>query len=771
MTTMRDINIIDFSSIFQSISAQRRTGTLRVVGPDDEKLIYFNRGNVELVLAKQRKFLLGEALVKYGKLDRERLEEALSKQRKSGKELGKVLVEMGVLSERDIQEAVAFQITEEVCDIFSWERVDCQFLEDEAAPDIQKILDEGIRVAVNAESLIMEAARRIDEWGIIKKLVPSTKDVFQATPESFHYFQEEGWDAEREVLSLIDGVRDVEEVIQKARMPKFDALKILHKLVSNKEVEPVPVPRLLELGLRFSNEGNLRKAIRLFERAEELGAEGLEVDHKLAKAYEAVGNVKKAVEKYLVYARRKEEQGDLDAAVYAYGRIINLQPDELRWHKRLIEVLIKQGRREEVVRQARRLEEKLLAHNQKDEAVALWKRIQQMAPDLPVTYEALSKLHLKFDETVQAIIELENLAGLLLMRGEREQAVKVFRRILQLDDECVQARMSLAATLADLGQTEQALSEYTKLSEMLQRTGILQEGGNSAFLLDVYRKMADLEPQNIDVRWRLVDAYLSGDNTEGALQTLREMADILRSQGDKKRELVKVLEKMSQLSPDDEEVLLELGDAYADCGMSQQAIKIYERLALAAMQKGKHEDALALCQKCRRVEPLRIDTFRLMAEIYGRLGETERQAEFYRQIAWLYIAMEHYEAAEDALVRASELQSADLGTLLLLAETYKKRKKKEKVKSLLLRLAKTAVRQRDLGLAARFIDELERSGLSDDSVTDIKKELKVLRTRLEEGAKLPVIERPAGGSIISSIPGIRIIKPKKEQTQPNPDEE
>jgi len=766
MTTMRNINIMDFSSIFQSIGGQKRTGTLRVVGPDDEKLIYFNRGNVELVLAKQRKFLLGEALVKYGKLDKERLEEALAEQRKSGKELGKVLVEMGVLTERDIQEVVAFQITEEVCDIFSWEKVDCQFLEDQAIPDIQKILDEGIRVAVNPESLIMEAARRIDEWEIIKKLVPSTKDVFQATPESFHYFQEDGWDAEREVLSLIDGVRDVAEVIQKARMSKFDALKILHKLASNKEVEPVPATRLVELGLRFSNEGNLRKAIRLFERAEELGVEGLEVDHKLAKAYEAVGNVEKAVEKYLAYARRKEQEGDLDSAVQAYGHIINLQPDELRWHKRLIEVLIKQGRKEEVVRQARSLEAKFLAHNQKDEAVALWKRIQQIAPDLPVTYEALSKLHLKFDETVQAIIELENLAGLLLMRGEREQAVKVFRRILQLDDECVQARMSLAATLADLGQTEQALSEYTELSEMLQRTGILQEGGNSAFLLDVYRKMADLEPQNIDVRWRLVDAYLSGDNTEGALQTLHEMADILCSRGDMKRELVKVLEKMSQLSPDDEEVLLELGDAYADCGMSQQAIKIYERLALAAMQRGKHEDALTLCQKCRRVEPLRIDTFRLMAEIYGCLGDVERQAEFYRQIAWLYIAMEHYEAAEDALVRASELQSADLATLLLLAETYKKRKKQKKVKSLLLRLARTAVKQRDLGLAARFIDELERSGLSDDSVTDIKKELKVLRTRLEEGAKLPVIEKPAGGNILSSIPGIRIIKPKKGQTNP-----
>lgn len=762
MTTMRNINIMDFSSMVQSISGQRRTGTLRVIGPDeDEKMIYFNRGNVELVLAKHRKFLLGEALVKYGKLGKEQLEEALARQRKSGKELGKVLVEMGVLTERDIQEAVAFQITEEVCDIFTWEKVDCEFLENQTTPEIKKILDQGIRIAVNPESLIMEAARRIDEWEIIKKIVPSTKDVFQATPASFHYFQEDGWDAEREVLSLIDGVRDVAEVIQKARMSKFDALKVLHKLASNGEVVPVPGPRLVELGLRFSNEGNLRKAIRLFERAEELGVEGLEVDHKLARAYEAMGNAEKAVSKFLSYARRKEEEGDLDAAVYAYGRIINLQPDELRWHRRLIEVLIKQGRKEEVVRQAHKLEEKLLSRNKKDEAVALWKRIQQAAPDIPVTYEALAKLHLKFDETVQAIIELENLAGLHLMRGEKERAVKVFRRILQLDDECVQARMSLAATLADLGRTKAALDEYTKLANMLQRTGIINEASNKAFLLDVYRKMSELAPEDTDVRWKLMEVQLLGGDKEGALTTLNEMREILTRKGDGKEGLVKVLEKISELKPNDEDVLLELGDAYAACGMSQQAIKIYERLALAFLQREEYEKALTLCGKCRKVEPLRIDTFWLMAEIYGRLGETVRQAEFYRQIAWLHIAMEDYEAAEKALVKASELHSADLGTLLLLADTYQKRHKNDQLKSLLLRLAKTAVKQHDIGLASRFIDRLEKMGASDESVKDLKKELNVLKTRVKEGTRLPVIERPIPHrGEPTSIPGIRIIKPK-----------
>ena len=761
MTAQRNMNIMDLSSIIQTLSAQKRTGTLRIEGPDDEKLLYFNKGNIELVLARHRKFKLGEALIKYGRLTEERLEEALAHQRQNGGELGKILVEKEILTEKEIRDAVVFQITEEVCDVFTWQSADCEFLEDRALPEIEKLLGHGIQVMVNPESLIMEAARRVDEWEIIKKIVPSTKDVFQATPASLRYANEEGWEPEREVLSLVDGVKDVADIIQKAKMPKFEALKTVYKLASNGDIESVSGARLVELGLQHSGQGDIRKAIRLFERAEELGVEGLDIDHRLARAYEAMGAAEKAIAKYLAYARRKEQDGEMDQAVYAYERIIQLDPEEMKWHERLIGVLIKQNRREEVIRHARRLETKYLARNQKERAVAVWHQVQEAFPDAADSYEALAKLHLKYDETVQAIIELENLAGLHLLRGEKEAAVKVFKKILQLDEECVQARMSLAATLAETGRAQEALDEYHKLAETLTRSGIMEESANLVFLVDVYGRVATLDPENLQVRLKLAEAEESRGNTERALAAWREAADLMRRKNQRDEQFVHVLERIVHHTPDDAEAQEELARAYIEVGMSQKAINQYERLALAALGRNAHEDALRYLEEARKAEPLRIDTFHLMAEVHRRTGDREREGELLRRIAWLFICMDDYRSGEEALERASEVMSADLGTLLLLAEIYERQKRLERLESLLLRLTETALKRHDLGLASWMLDRLRKAGSKHEKLGELRNELEKMKKRSEAPEQAPI----AGGREML-LDRIRIIPPKKKGKSP-----
>jgi|GEM_PF-1597174 len=764
----RNMNIMDVSSIVQTLSAQKRTGTLRVVGPDNERYIYFNRGNVELVLAEHRKFFLGEALIKYGKLTKEQLDEALKIQKTTNKELGKLLVELGYLSENDIREAIVFQITEEICDIFTWQKVECEFMENKMLPEMEKVLTTGVRVAVNPESLIMEAARRIDEWEIIKKIVPSTKDVFQATPASFHYFREEGWDPERDVLSLIDGVRDVAEIVQKAQMPKFEALKILYKLASNKEIEQVPPARLVELGLRVLNKGDIKKAIRLFERAEELGGEGLDVEMKLAKSYEVVGAADKAKEKYLSYARKKERENDLDAAVGAYERITQLDPEDIGSHRKLIAVLMKQGRREEVVRQAQKLETKYLRRDDREQAIGLWKELQEAFPDLPDIYNALARLYMKFDENVQAIIELENLGGLYLLRGEKEEAMKVFRKILQLDNECVQARLSLASVLAETGRTKDALDEYNTLAEMLTKSGVLEGSSNWVFLLDVYRRVAELEPNNWSVRLKLAQAYETRKDYTKAVDYWEQALEILKNSEDASIErLIEPLERIVLYRPGDGARREELAQIYIQADKLQQALKEYEHLVNSAIEEKNWDTALTYCDKMRQIEPLRLDTFKKMATIYGLKGEAEKQAEILRQIAWLYICTSEYSAAEKALEEASEVGASDLGSLLLLAEIYRKRNERERLNGLLLRLAATAVKQQDIGLADRFLKELGDADCKDERFFELKSKLERLRTLLKEADRIPVIERPLLSDKIKIIkPPIEIPETEKEQEEP-----
>lgn len=756
----KNMNIMDISSIIQTLSTQKRTGTLRVIGQENERLIYFNRGSVELVLAGQRTFMLGEALIKYGKLTQKQLDEALKIQKTTNKELGKLLVELGYMTEDDIREAIVFQITEEICDVFTWDKVECEFMEDEIPPEVEKVLSRGVRVAVNPESLIMEAARRVDEWEIIKKIVPSTKDVFQVTPESFHYFKEDGWEAEKEILSLVDGMRDVAIIVQEAKMPKFEALKILYKLASNKEIESVPPARLVELGLRALNTGDIKKAIRLFERAEELGGEDLDVDIRLARAYEVVGAASKAKEKYLARARKKRRKGDLEEAASAYERATQLDPEDTETHRRLVEVLIKQGRREEVIRQAHRLEGKYVRRGDKKQAVELWERIQEAFPDMPQIYDSLAKLHIKFDENVQAIMALENLGGLYLLRGEYEKALNIFRKILQLDEECVQARLSLASTLADMGRTTEALDEYHRLADTLTKSGVI-EGSKWVFLLDIYKRVVELEPDNHEVCLKLADAYEQRGEHDSATEYRERAVEALKKKGALKEELIEPLEKIVEKKPDDMVRRKELAECYLNIGKTRQAVEEYEYLVDRAIDEKRYEEALRYCEKIKEIEPLRIENFRRMAKIFRLQGEKEKRSETLREIAWLHICMSDYASAEAALEEAAETDSYDLTISILLAEIYKKIGDRERLRSLLLRLTATAVKQQNLGLAEQFLSEFLDEEQSDEFF-DLKTKLERLKTLLKEADRMPVIERPRPSSS-----RMRIVKPDTESKDKN----
>jgi hypothetical protein len=81
-------------------------------------------------------------------------------------------------------------------------------------------------------NLLMEAARRLDEWRVLSKKIPSVELV----PEFVVLENREGQinlnTMEWLLLSKIDGQRSVKEIAAAARMSVFDAAKLLYGLVA-----------------------------------------------------------------------------------------------------------------------------------------------------------------------------------------------------------------------------------------------------------------------------------------------------------------------------------------------------------------------------------------------------------------------------------------------------------------------------------------------------------------------------------------------------------
>lgn len=98
-------------------------------------------------------------------------------------------------------------------------------------------------------NLLMEAARRLDEWRVLSKKIPATDMIPEFVVQDGREGQINLTTSEWLILSKIDGQRSVKKIASAAGLSVFDAAKILYGLIATglirlREAPPVkPAPR------------------------------------------------------------------------------------------------------------------------------------------------------------------------------------------------------------------------------------------------------------------------------------------------------------------------------------------------------------------------------------------------------------------------------------------------------------------------------------------------------------------------------------------------
>src|SRR4051812_9778577 len=220
--------IIDIADILQSLGNKRWTGTLQVLSHGRNVHLFFRDGVIQHSKADASKLVLGRALFKLGKLDEADLNLALNDFETAGKKIGEACVELGLVQPEDIKEALAFQAREGVLDLFTWEDVDARFHPNEPPlPAVFSQDDLESRLNLAPMGLLMEAARRADEWEMVKNQIPTLDDVLVSNLPDGAPGTTSG---DRRIFALVDGYRTAGEIADVAPTANFEALKQLAEL-------------------------------------------------------------------------------------------------------------------------------------------------------------------------------------------------------------------------------------------------------------------------------------------------------------------------------------------------------------------------------------------------------------------------------------------------------------------------------------------------------------------------------------------------------------
>src|SRR6185503_8193863 len=218
--------------VFQLLDLTRNTGELRIRSAlrDNDGVVQFRNGRVIGASMRDENHRIGRMLVKAGRITEEELLGALKIQIQEGetRRVGDILIAMGAVSERELERQVRRQIETVVFELLSWSEGYFSFEEAESDSDES---DESS--GITAEALLMEAARRIDEWARMADRIPHA-DVVPALADADpdHAATLDLRPHEWQVLAAVDGTTTIRGIAASVDVNEFDAARVIYGLVS-----------------------------------------------------------------------------------------------------------------------------------------------------------------------------------------------------------------------------------------------------------------------------------------------------------------------------------------------------------------------------------------------------------------------------------------------------------------------------------------------------------------------------------------------------------
>ena len=197
-----------FAELLAELDRSKSTGALLLRRNKIKKIVFFREGTPHSVKSNLLSESLGRLLVRERFISEGEYQESLKRMMASGLRQGAVLVEMGCISQQNLQYALALQMRAKLLEVFSWNFGEYQFNPDAALPT------EGIPLDLSTTALIYEGARAcLDEHRLRFQL--GTVDGLHVglTREAADPTHKKGLgDEERGVFAAIDGLKKVSEL-------------------------------------------------------------------------------------------------------------------------------------------------------------------------------------------------------------------------------------------------------------------------------------------------------------------------------------------------------------------------------------------------------------------------------------------------------------------------------------------------------------------------------------------------------------------------------
>lgn len=349
-------------------------------------------------------------------------------------------------------------------------------------------------------------------------------------------------------------------------------------------------------------------------------------------------------------------QGKIPAAIKEYRQIVKNDPNDFTALNMLGDLYVRQDDKQNATQCFLRIAEHYREEGFQSKAIAMFKKIDRLNPRSPEIANKLASLYEAQGLIVDARAQYMIVAESCLRDGQVRKALEIFRKVADLDPQNTEARIKLAQGYMREGMTEEAAEAFSEAGTQYMVRAEYERA------IEAYNSSLDIRPHSYGTLGGMLDAHI-------ALGTPDEAAE--------------VLERSLALRPDDIELLTMLANAYLEAEAAPSAERTVASLvACESSGYGRFVDVAHLYLKSGDVN----DAVRVLSSITEQMLSGREEEKL-------------MELLNEALARDPEHVEA----LRLLVRVYAWERDDEKQRQALERLVEAA--------EVAGLDEVERSAL------------------------------------------------------------
>lgn len=351
--------------------------------------------------------------------------------------------------------------------------------------------DDGVEiVSIDPQSILLEGARRVDEWALIAKKIPTFDIVFAVDRHKMMENERELTPEQEAVVPLIDGQRDVRMIIAESGLSEFAVGKALYGLLTTafivrvgltasrpRTAQPVTDGKATEhrtLGIAFYKTGMYEEAAREFRRVDSLHEDDAAASFFLGLVALRQGQWAAAAHEFERHASHGVPRAGVYVNIaYAYERLGDLE----RAQQAIREALQRGGRGDPLVQtNVAALAIKLGDHDGADTALATARSLwgTRMPPPAWYHYAAINAALVNdLDRAIAVLTEAvhaypqhavlwNNLAAAYEACGNYDDAMRTLERGLVEDPALPQLHRNFADCLQRDGRFDEAREAYRR---------------------------------------------------------------------------------------------------------------------------------------------------------------------------------------------------------------------------------------------------------------------------------------------------------------------